>query len=625
MFDLREQLSDDDKKKLESYICTYGIQKENFIGVDDWLCYWSKNNIKLYKLLGNKFIHKIPFCYEKDKTELNSLIGNELLNEPFINHYMAWVCSYFHRNNYDYEAFYNNMKCSPRGVGSCFKFVWKHQYFIENKIDFSLKYKDEKHKKTLQISKGEKPVKALQKIYNYFKDDIGNLDDEFEHFRLTHSKIFNDKTMKGDLVFSIHPLDFITMSDNASRWTSCMSWEEEGCYRVGTIEMMNSNNVICCYIENSAPFVYDETEDPQTGEIIGCWNNKRWRELVYVTKDIITCGKSYPYSNHHIDEIILNELKKLASDNLNWNYSFGPEKYLDMKHITGYRSIERAKEYVANYQITKEPIKYNIFFDTKGMYNDMLNDKNTTYLCIRNKVSRPKVISYSGKANCLCCNKEITYKRDEYEILEANDWEQGAAYNERYGNVDALLCEDCLDEFRCEVCNCSLPKEKFTLVNTDWGEKRVCSKCIESYYKCPLCNKYFELNYYDKFHPKTYYLLKDAAADISALEKDLRKDLKEPAVVYDGNLFKDTENKVFNVIKPFYVHRGCIDEIDNAKVIPYCTEKERWDRRVVSETYSIYPNSIEDKASQLTYNNLIHPKEIPCGSRIESIKQIEFY
>ena len=61
----------------------------------------------------------------------------------------------------------------------------------------------------------------------------------FEDFRIAQSLVTNQANLKGYITLSIHPLDYMTMSDNNCGWDSCMSWQEEGCYRQGTVEMMN--------------------------------------------------------------------------------------------------------------------------------------------------------------------------------------------------------------------------------------------------------------------------------------------------------------------------------------------------------------------------------------------------
>ena len=65
-FNLISQLSSEDKKKIENYIYTYGIRKENFVGLDTWLRHWGVSKIKLYKLLGNKMMVRFPIVYEKN-------------------------------------------------------------------------------------------------------------------------------------------------------------------------------------------------------------------------------------------------------------------------------------------------------------------------------------------------------------------------------------------------------------------------------------------------------------------------------------------------------------------------------------------------------------------------------
>ena len=81
--------------------------------------------------------------------------------------------------------------------------------------------------------------------------------EEFEDFRIKHSRILSEKEFIGRLSLSIHPLDFMTMSDNDSDWSSCMSWRTCGSYRRGTVEMMNSPCVVVAYLSASKPMVLD--------------------------------------------------------------------------------------------------------------------------------------------------------------------------------------------------------------------------------------------------------------------------------------------------------------------------------------------------------------------------------
>ena len=460
-FNLISQLTEEDRTKIENYIYLYGTQ-EHFIGIDEWLKYWGVNKIKLYKLLGNQMIYRTPFEYVKSDDELGGQLSQMLCRSDFPSKLRDWM-----RDHSD---------LIPENVQDIIQGCCRHFILVIDKISDNIKFKLEGEKKTFQVQKGQKPMRVLGRFLTYCKNVEGAdaVIREYEEFRLAHSMILNDKVVKGNMVISIHPLDFMTMSDNNSKWGSCMSWMEQGCYHVGTVEMMNSNNVLCCYLENAEPFYFSRKKEDSDEDYL--WYNKKWRQLVYCTKDIIVSGKPYPYHNDEISKALIQIIRDLARKNLGWTYSFGPEEYRDMIHITGSYSMRRAKGYI-HY---KDMRKHNILFDSKGMYNDMLNDSGTTYWCVRNKVKHNKVISYSGKAPCLCCGNSVIYETmDDYD------------YNERYANCHSVICQDCMDLFRCDICNDTYPTKKHYTVYLENGrEIRICEDCIRDYIrKCPDCGR----------------------------------------------------------------------------------------------------------------------------------------
>ena len=412
MLDLYSYLTKEDNDKIKNYILKYGsAYKFSYIGNEQYLKYWRDNKKKLFHLLGGELILKIPFEYNRNVYQINQEIHN-LQDHPFLEKYLDLIYAS------DIEDFWDRQ---------AFRSLVSDTALATNEVLDSVKYQLNDNKKILQIQQGGKALKAIQKVINYFNPENKELLSDFEDFRIKHSLILNTKKIKGNLCFSIHPLDFMTMSDNNSGWSSCMSWKAIGCYRAGTIEMMNSNNVICVYLES------DETPFNFSKEKTDVWNNKKWRQLFYCTKDIIVSGKPYPYVNEELTKKALNVLRELAYKNWNRKYSFGIEEYRDMKHIFSYSRMERNKNWIFSNNTTK----HNIIFDTKGMYNDMLNDQNTTYWCVRNKVKKNTIISYSGKAPCLCCMKSLLIEnKDFYEYDED-------AYNDRYENLKSLICEDC--------------------------------------------------------------------------------------------------------------------------------------------------------------------------------------
>ena len=548
---LIDKLSLEDKAKIENYIDIYGVNKENFIGIEKWLQNWSHSKQKLYKLLGNKFIHKINFRYIKDNYELKHEVCNILFKTPFKESYHSFYCDYIH-------SLYETEKISEE-TKEAFNRLTDIDNFINDKIVYGLKIKIPSKKNTLQLQSGMKPVRALQKIAEYFKDEY-NFED-FEDFRLKHSMIFNDKSIKANLCFSIHPLDFMTMSDNASNWSSCMSWREEGCYHVGTIEMMNSNNVLCCYLESKTPFIFAANNiNPKTGEIIGCWNNKRWRTLAYVNKDIIMSGKPYPYANEELSKIIIAEIRKLAKINMNWKYSFGPELYQDMQYINSNFSMRRARKYINN----NDTKKHNILWDTHGMYNDMLNDHRTKYWCYRNKVNKNKIFSVSGKATCLCCGESII--SDNYN--EEDD------YNERFINCGDVVCEECIEEyFSCNSCNEDNKHIKYFNIKLTNGQKRkLCEKCYAKTIKrCPDCGKPIFCD-----EPFAYFI----------------KDTNKRFICY-VNEFTDEED---NVQKIFFCKKCGTNHLSDVNLVRM---KGRF-----GDTIHNYPSMNQNIAEKYVYHNM---------------------
>ena len=464
MLNLYELLPEKDKQIITNYVNKFGIHKDKYIGTQEFLKHWSVDKVKLYHALGNQFSISIPYEYTQSEDDICIDIRKTLLEHKLARNFDHWLwseemnevalCGDFNRHRIC-DLFY-----SP--------------YLARNNFPYDIIIKVSDEKKPLKIQKGTKTIKAIYKILEYFDwpKEYGLTKEDYEDFRLLHSQIFNTKKIKGNLVISIHPMDFITMSDNDNGWQSCMNWQEEGCYRLGTVEMMNSNNVVVCYLANEKRKFYFGGSKHEDEREMYSWNNKKWRQLFYVNKDIICSGKSYPYFNKDITLYLLDEIKKIVSSNMpSWSYSFGPQRYKDMITV-------HTEEDIDYYRETNSDNK--IIFTTKAMYNDMISDKNFEYYCYRNKVKKNKLISVSGKHTCLCCGaNDISGSCDEF----ASD------YNDRYYNTENLICEDCIDDFHCYKCGCTKPTKKFK----KFLGKSYCTECYEKWLRlCPSCGEVFD-------------------------------------------------------------------------------------------------------------------------------------
>jgi hypothetical protein len=104
-----------------------------------------------------------------------------------------------------------------------------------------------------------------------------------------------------------------------------MSWVEHGCYRHGTVEMMNSPCVLVAYLasDNSTYYIGVGKE----------WNNKKYRQLVIVDPAFITTVRPYPNENTALDEAIISWIQELMIKNIDSNliwskaYSYDPASH----------------------------------------------------------------------------------------------------------------------------------------------------------------------------------------------------------------------------------------------------------------------------------------------------------
>ena len=105
--DLKSKLTELDKKRIYNYILFHGTNlydykedndeyirqnkisqyyfKKSFIGVDNWLDNWSHSKQRLYRLLDNNFIKKIPFSIELNEEEVINKIVSLLKKHQIIS------------------------------------------------------------------------------------------------------------------------------------------------------------------------------------------------------------------------------------------------------------------------------------------------------------------------------------------------------------------------------------------------------------------------------------------------------------------------------------------------------------------------------------------------------------
>lgn len=178
--------------------------------------------------------------------------------------------------------------------------------FYENKVIEDFEYNGEK------IPKGMKVIKA----FKFFEKNPKKL----ENLQNAASMLIQEDKITGVLCLSVHPLDYISASENCHSWHSCHALD--GDYRAGNLSYMVDKHTIMCYLRaDNCDYILPDfpTEVP--------WNSKKWRIWIHLSDnwDIMFAGRQYPFTSN----VGLNLAKKaLIEPILNVRFTDFTNQYL---------------------------------------------------------------------------------------------------------------------------------------------------------------------------------------------------------------------------------------------------------------------------------------------------------
>ena len=474
--DIFEKLPPEEVELINGYINRYGggDESDSYMPLDKmahWLRFWNTSKAPLYQMFGEKFILKKEIFFEKDQEAME-----EELDEAI--RYGDGIASGF-RNGYsqfvqnlpvDYELKYA-MKQLAFGTTEMIRNIYEGDPItIPGSITID--------GRPLQINHGAKTIKMLGKVckaigYTYTaykcpqcghimtaigedecpccgdKNPIYEKIDGYENFRRLHSLVLNQKKLKGNMCLSIHPLDYITMSDNDCGWQSCMQWmEEQGDYRLGTIEMMNSPYCVVAYVEAREPM--------SLWSIDKKWNSKRWRQLLMITPEMLLGNKQYPYFSDDLQGTAMKWLRELAnagdyrcSDN---NKRYGPYEEEALQIANKRHNRVGTRDIYVNFWFT---YMYCDIYDYRMAFiaSNCLSDR------IEYNLSGPAVCTNCGEVIYKDYNSEVEAYwttcrgcNDMWQCCHCGEWHHGDAYYAE--DSDDPYCWYCYEHQteRCEVC-----------------------------------------------------------------------------------------------------------------------------------------------------------------------------
>ena len=151
----------------------------------------------------------------------------------------------------------------------------------------------------------DKIIPAGCKFTKSFKHFITN-EDVLNKVQMLASEITQKCKISGTLCMSVHPLDFLSTSENNHNWRSCHALDGE--YRLGNISYMQDECTIVCYIKSKE----NNVKLPRFPESVP-WNSKKWRMLLYVSTDnkMLMAGRQYPFEVSKCMDIIRGQYLKL--------------------------------------------------------------------------------------------------------------------------------------------------------------------------------------------------------------------------------------------------------------------------------------------------------------------------
>lgn len=412
---------------------------------------WYENKKRFIRWFGEKLICELGEVeYHIDKDKRDTMI-DDFLDQ--CSHIMSYS---------EYSDFYQFVKANK-------------ETFFKNLVS----------NETITLNR---PVKKGMKLSKAFKFFIADKEMLIQVQQLASSYIQKDK-VHGILCLSVHPLDYLSASENTYNWRSCHALDGE--YRAGNLSYMTDDVTICCYIRGE-----DEVVLPHFPPSIK-WNSKKWRMWIHLDSSMNWCflGRQYPFTLDGIytkiqetlpgiwepfTDLILNDIEK---DGVHYRLSDG--HFLMGQGFDTYNVIKLKDFIKEGSKLNYNDLLYSSFY--KPMYSSR---KDMLYL------PHHPTMTVGHKVKCLCCNREDIEPGDNVMVCYDCGVDLGLIQDgitcpycgEVYREDDmytlhdgTLVCRNCIDNG--DFAYCVSCEEWFYNDDVVWSEKYqeyFCQDCFEN-------------------------------------------------------------------------------------------------------------------------------------------------
>ena len=473
---------DEDIKESFKKVITYsqGIRDPQ---VDDLFNQWEKNKKRFIDRMGGKLI------WESDEEVSFPITDKE--KRFMLDHFCTTIAEEYATKigiflgDVSYDDFFNNLTSK------------------EYEINVS-------DTQTITVPKGIKVLRA----FNFFEDD----EDTIKDLQQQASAIIQKNKIVGKMCISVHPLDYLSVSENTSNWRSCHALDGE--YRAGNLQYMADSATVICYLKSTKNSIL-----PNFPESVP-WNNKKWRCLLFFSNDfnLLFAGRQYPFAIDDAFNLVRDMIKQAGLGKWsNWNKdyltSFGEARNIMERLIpiaNGMKSI---------YNIIIAP--FNPLF-----YNDLLNSSVYTHPYYCYNIDKYNFTTISGwttmkdtrinigeKVKCLSCNERNLLYSEIMTCPMCNPY-----LNTEYHEAQYIHCDQCGREIHKSM-------EALTAYEGE-NVRNLCEDCIKEITKpCLLCQGNFYKDYID-YDEQCHGFICEACNKIMSEDDIETKNLKTNSATY---------------------------------------------------------------------------------------------
>ena len=276
--------------------------------------------------------------------------------------------------------------------------ILSYDEILENRLQQDVCILDVKLKKGWRITRCFSELEADKK--------------ELQKQQDLYSVFLQSMRVKGRLVLSIDPLDFITMSVSKSGWSSCH--HPNNCHGTGGLAYMNDNASIIAYVETDDPMV-NYVVDTETKEKFTIkMPNKIWRQIVTINEDhsYALQLKQYPNDNKVFSQEVTKMMENLLMAEKDIEYH-SVEEWLDDYS----RDLQRNNGNLGGYIFYCDYYNNNI-----EKYNVIMSKtyRDTEQLRVSIKMNKTPVITVGDVVYCACGCGDLNYTNQFY-VEEAGE------------------------------------------------------------------------------------------------------------------------------------------------------------------------------------------------------------